>query len=121
MKKTTEDQLYVMGWSILAMVVFLMVLLKILHLSLADILPGCILYRVTGWYCPGCGGTRALGGYAGGVTMRNSQTVEKLTHSRIRIGMKYHDRYLGILLAILVLHCVIRNVLKLLWGIEIPL
>lgn len=52
MKKTTEDQLYVMGWSILAMVVFLMVLLKILHLSLADILPGCILYRVTGWYCP---------------------------------------------------------------------
>ena len=50
-----------------------------------------------------------------------SQTVEKLTHSRIRIGIKYHDRYLWILLAILVLHCVIRNVLKLLWGIEIPL
>ncbi|MCR5467470.1 MAG: DUF2752 domain-containing protein [Lachnospiraceae bacterium] len=25
-----------------------------------DILPGCLLYRTTGFYCPGCGGSRAV-------------------------------------------------------------
>ena len=140
MKKTTEDQLYAMGWSILALAIFTVVLLKMLHLSLADLLPGCILYRFTGWYCPGCGGTRALSALLSGHPVQSflyhpvvdyvgilcgwfmlSQTVERLSHGRIRIGMKYHDHYLWILLAILVLYCVILNVLKLLWGIEIPL
>ena len=49
-----------------------------------------------------------------------SQTIERVSQGRIRIGMKYHDYYLWILLAILILHCGIRNILKLLWGIEIP-
>ena len=138
MKKTAEDQLYVMGWSILALAVCLTVLLKVLHLSLTDILPGCMLYRFTGWYCPGCGGTRALSALLLGHPLQSllyhpavdyvgvlcgwfmiSQTIERLSKGRIPIGMKYHEYYLWILLAVLVLHCVIRNSLKLLWGIEI--
>ena len=140
MKKTTEDQLYVLGFSILALVICLAILLKTLHLSLTDILPGCILYRFTGWYCPGCGGTRALSALLSGHPVQSflyhpavdyvgavcgwfmiSQTIERLSRGRIRIGMKYHDYYRWILLAVLILHCVIRNILKLLWGIEIPL
>ena len=139
MKKTTEDQLYVLGWSILALTVCLAVFLNVLHLSLSDILPGCILYRFTGWYCPGCGGTRALSALLSGHPLQSflyhpavdyvgilcgwfmvSQTIERVSQKRIRIGMKYHDYYLWILLAILILHCGIRNILKLLWGIEIP-
>lgn len=139
MKKTTEDQLYVIGWSILALAACLTVLLKVLHLSLVDILPGCSLYRFTGWYCPGCGGTRALSALLSGHPLQSflyhpavdyvgilcgwfmvSQTIERVSQGRIRIGMKYHDYYLWILLAILILHCGIRNILKLLWGIEIP-
>ena len=139
MKKTTEDQLYVLGWSILALTVCLAVFLNVLHLSLSDILPGCILYRFTGWYCPGCGGTRALSALLSGHPVQSflyhpavdyvgilcgwfmvSQTIERVSQGRIRIGMKYHDYYLWILLAIMILHCGIRNILKLLWGIEIP-
>ena len=139
MKKTSEDQLYVLGWSILALTVCLAVFLNVLPLSLSDILPGCILYRFTGWYCPGCGGTRALSALLSGHPLQSflyhpavdyvgilcgwfmvSQTIERVSQGRIRIGMKYHDYYLWILLAILILHCGIRNILKLLWGIEIP-
>ena len=140
MKKTTEDQLYVMGWSILALAACLTVLLKVLHLSLTDILPGCILFQFTGWYCPGCGGTRALSALFSGHPVQSflyhpavdyagalcgwfmlSQTIERLSKGRIPIGMKYHDYYLWILLAVLILHCVIRNIVKLLWGMEIPM
>lgn len=139
MKKTTEDQLYILGWSILALAAFLAVILRVLNLSLTDIFPGCILYRLTGQYCPGCGGTRALTAFVKGHPVRSflyhpavdyvgflcawfmiSQTIEKITRGRIRIGMKYHDNYLWILLAILILHCLIRNILKIFWGIEIP-
>jgi len=28
--------------------------------KLYSVLPGCILHRLTGFYCPACGGTRAL-------------------------------------------------------------
>lgn len=139
MKKTTEDQLYILGWSILALAALLAVILRVLHLSLTDIFPSCILYRFTGLYCPGCGATRALMAFVKGHPVQSflyhpavdyvgvicvwfmiSQTIEKITHGRIRIGMKYHDYYLWILLAILILHCLIRNILKLFWGIEIP-
>lgn len=139
MKKTSEDQLYVMGWSILALSSCLTVLLNVMQLSLTDILPGCILYQFTGWYCPGCGGTRALSALLSGHPVQSflyhpavdyvgvlcgwfmiSQTIERFSKGRIPIGMKYHDYYLWILLAVLILHCVIRNIVKLLWGIEIP-
>lgn len=32
----------------------------------ARIYPGCPIYRLTGWYCPSCGGTRALKALAHG-------------------------------------------------------
>lgn len=139
MKKTVEDQLYTLGLSILALTVFAAVLFQVLHLSLKDIVPGCLLYRLTGLYCPGCGGTRALQALLQGHPLQSflyhpaidymavvcgwfmvSQTLERAAKGRIRIGMKYHDHYLWILLVILVLHCVVRNALKLLWGIELP-
>jgi hypothetical protein len=31
-----------------------------------SILPGCAFYNVTGWYCPGCGMTRALHNFING-------------------------------------------------------
>lgn len=140
MKKSVEDQLYILGLSLLALAVFGMTVLRVFHISLTDIVPGCFLYHLTGLYCPGCGATRALTALMEGHPVRSfvyhpvvnyvvflglwfllSQTIQRISRGKLRIGMKYRDLYLWILLAILVLHCVIRNVLKLSAGIGMPL
>lgn len=38
-------------------------------------LPGCYLYRLTGYYCPGCGGTRA---------------IRALMHGHVLSGLRMH-------------------------------
>lgn len=115
------------------------VIMRITGFSLTDLVPGCILYRLTGLYCPGCGATRALSAFLTGHPVRSfichpvvdyvavvglwfllSQTLERLSHGRLAVGVKYRDRYLWIVLFILILHCLVRNILKLTVGIMIP-
>lgn len=48
------------GFVVIA-IIFLGVATKyILGLSLENLLPECLLWKRYGWYCPGCGGTRAV-------------------------------------------------------------
>jgi len=35
-------------------------LIQIFHVDLNQVFPLCGFYRITGYYCPGCGGTRAV-------------------------------------------------------------
>ena len=139
-KKTMEDQLYTAGMLFLPVLLVAGVFLHFSPVDLTDIVPGCLLYRLTGLYCPGCGATRALSAFLHGHPIRSflyhpvvdyvaalylwfllSQTIERISHGRIAIGMKYRDRYLWIVLAVLILHCLIRNVLKMTMQITSPL
>lgn len=96
---------------------------------------GCMMLRVTGLYCPGCGGTRAVmallrGDIIGSLMYHPavlygvvlflvffvSQTLMRLTKGKVKgVSMKPWQLYL--LLAIIGVNFIVRNVLLLAFGI----
>ena len=48
-----------------------------------------------------------------------SHTVEYITKGKLGIGMKYKDTYLYIAAGIILLQWVVKNVVKLIWGVGI--
>lgn len=88
----------------------------------------CLLHTLTGYYCPGCGGTRAvyallhlhpirsflyhpLVPYAAAIYgwFMLSQTIERLTRHRLHIGMRAHAGWLWGALAIVIVNVLVRN------------
>lgn len=51
------------------------ILLYLTDTDLRELVPPCTFHKITGFYCPGCGGTRA---------------VHALLHGRILTSLKYH-------------------------------
>ena len=83
-------------------------LLSLIHILFPP--DGCVLHNLTGYYCPGCGGTRAIHALLHGHIVRYffyhpivvstavffgwfmlSQTIEKASRGRLAIGMHYRD------------------------------
>ena len=101
-------------------------------------LPPCLLHSATGLYCPGCGGTRAVKAllrgrlllslfyhpfvpytaFVGGWFML-SQTIERLSRGKLRIGMHYRDLYLWLALAIVLVNCLAKNLVLILCGVAL--
>lgn len=98
----------------------------------------CLFHTVTGYYCPGCGGTRAVKAllslhivdsiryhplvpYTAAVCgwFVISNIIERMTKGKLKVGMHYHDRYLWIAAAILVFHFLVINLLLAVWHIDI--
>lgn len=92
-------------------------------------LPMCAMLRFTGYYCPGCGGTRAFVSlihgrikdslyfhpivpYGAGIGLWYviSHTIEYVSGGRWKMGMRYRDIYLYIAIAVLLLNWIIKNV-----------
>lgn len=136
-KRSTEDNLYILGCfflvgCIVAGVLFMKVLLP--HISL----PPCVLYDNFGLYCPGCGGTRAVISLLHGHLLQSlwyhplvpyaavlystfmlTQTVARLTHYRYFHGMKFHNWYLYATIVIVAVNWILKNALLLCLGISI--
>ena len=89
----------------------------------------CLVRELTGWYCPGCGGTRAVAALLRGDILMSlyyhpiviyavvlfavfmvTQTLEILTHDKVT-GMKYRDAYIYIGLVIIAVNWIVKNVL----------
>ena len=138
-KKTNEDFLYIIGWVLIGC--FFVAALLILvwpDISFSGRFH-CPFYRLTGYYCPGCGGTRAVKTLLKGRFLTSflyhpfvlytavvggwfmlSQTIERLTKHRIKIGMRYRECYLWIGLGLTGAYFILRNIL-LYYGIDIPM
>ncbi len=111
--------------------------LRLLHVDLRRLMLPCLFHYVTGLYCPGCGGTRALialsrlhlmqslrchplvpygAVLAGGFWIR--KTLELLTHGRVK-GMRMRPFYLYFAVALIFAQWIVKNVLLVGWGIKI--
>ena len=122
--KSNDDILYYVGLALLVTAG-----LVIFAINIVDIeLPGCIVHRLTGIYCPGCGGTRAImymvkGQFiqslyhhpavlpftVGLLVFLTTHTIEKIKpNGKIR-GLKFRLIYIWIFMGLLVLNVVLKN------------
>lgn len=102
---------------------------------LPEEMAGCMMLRVTGIYCPGCGGTRAVRALLHGNIAQSvlyhpavlcgvllfvvyfvSQTLMRLTKGKVR-GITMKPWYLYGLLVIICVNFIVRNMLLTVFGI----
>lgn len=125
---TQDIYFYITGWIMIGVFALFVMVIYGLHLPFLHVLPPCTLYSLTGFYCPGCGGTRAV--YAlfhgnfftalfyhpfvpfvavfGGWFMI-SQTIERVSRHRIRIGMHFRNIYVWITLTLIFANWIIKD------------
>ena len=126
--KKAEDIFYVTGLILAAAGGLLWYAYQRLGFRLEHYIPPCIFRQVTGYYCPGCGGTRAVYALFSGHLIKSfyyqpfvlyavvvggcfllSQTVERLSKGKLAIGMRYRDCYLWIALTLIAINFLVKN------------
>lgn len=134
-----DKHFYIAGLTLIVIIIIGYIAISKLGTWWIRLLPKCYFNLKTGYYCPGCGGTRAVIALFKGRILKSlfyhpivlytvviggwfmlSQTIEivseKLFKHRIRIGMHYRNRYLWVALVIVVVNFVIKNGLIFLTG-----
>ena len=135
--KTVDQVFFVTGLICTAVAVFCYGWWKITGKSILPPFPPCMIHAVTGLYCPGCGGTRAVLALVRGKLLASffyhpivlytavvggwfllSQTIGKLSRGRFPAVMHFKPGYLWIALALVVINCIAKNVALLCFQIR---
>ncbi|MCR5742468.1 MAG: DUF2752 domain-containing protein [Lachnospiraceae bacterium] len=134
---TTDDTFYVLGMAVAVLTAAAIVLYQAYPAMFRSVLFSCPIHMLTGYYCPGCGGTRAFihavhGEFVdslichpvvlyvlvvGGLFMI-SQTAKRFSRGRLW-GMKFRMIYLWILVGLYVVNFIVKNGLLIFWNIRI--
>ena len=129
---------YIAGWVCMALAALFGIAVKCGLFQFIGPIPPCTLHSLTGYYCPGCGGTRAIMALLHGHPLRSlyyhpiviyttviggwfmlSQTIERTSRGKIAIGMHYRDLYMWIALMIIILNCLVKNLVLALTGVAL--
>ena len=135
-RRTIEDDLYLTGLlsAAAAMVITTAAALFPSFPSLFR-LPPCLFHLISGYYCPGCGGTRAVRALLHGQFLHSflyhpfvpyaaavyvyfmiTQTAERVSHGNFRIGMHYHNRLVWIAVLLIIGNFILKNTLHYFCG-----
>jgi hypothetical protein len=136
--KELDPYFYRIGWIFLAIGALYAFIHFGFRIDLIQKLPRCAFHAATGYYCPGCGGSRAVAALFQGRLLRSlyyhpfvlysaviggwfmvSQRIERLSRGRWQIGMHYRNIYLWIALALILLNCIIKNAVLAFTGIPL--
>ena len=135
-KHTIEEILYYWGLALLLpLIIGLPVLFQIILPNMPSFHKECVMLTITGIYCPGCGGTRAVIALFRGQFFKSfcyhpmviysaiiylvymiTHTLERISFGRIK-GVRFRPWYLYGALAILAVNFLIKNILKFCFGI----
>lgn len=137
-KKCLEDELYSVGLVLLPFIIVAVPLIRFFLAGRDLTRSGCAFQMLLGMYCPGCGGTRALNALLHGHLIRSiwyhplvpygaglylvfmaTWTASKLHLFGITKGLKFRDRYMYAMLVIVAVNFIIKNVLRLGFGITL--
>jgi hypothetical protein len=136
---TDNDKfLYKIGWAIFTLILFIISFIHIFEIKYQFFMVPCLFNKLTGLYCPGCGGTRSVEALLHGHPMKSiqynpivvygiflyawymfSNTIQILFRHKLKIGMKYRDLYFWIGLLIVLAFCIIRNILLVVFHIDL--
>lgn len=119
---------YITGWILIVITIAYRMIVTVTGLNLLAYNPPCAFHMLTGFYCPGCGGTRAVIAFSHGQIVRSfllhpfvpyvlilggwfmiSQTIERLTLGKCRIALHFRMIYLWVGLAIILMNWIWKN------------
>lgn len=136
--RTIEDDFFLIGCILAAASAVLAVSYLCIPGFHLPKLPPCLFHLISGYYCPGCGGTRAVRALLRGhpiqaayfhpvvpygaavyLSFMITQSIERLSRGRARIGMKYHNYYAWIAVLLIIVNFIIKNMLHAFYGAAI--
>lgn len=136
-RKALEDRLFILGLVLLILVTGFLLLFYQVLLPRVNF-PPCFCDRYLGFYCPGCGGTRAMTQLLQGHVLKSlwyhpvvvyaacvfgafmiSQIAARLTGYRHFKGLRFHNWYLYGALAVIIVNFIVKNCLRFFWNVTL--
>ncbi len=136
-ERGTERTLYRLGLAAILVIAAATFFIRHFHISLSGPLFACPIRRLTGLFCPGCGGSRAFSLLLHGKFLRSflchplvpygmavfavfmiSHTLEIFTRGKIQ-GMTYRHIYIKIAVVLLILDTLAKNAAWLIFHVDL--